>query len=84
MATLSPVPSTTNPTNSAAQAHPVTWPQVVMTLGVLFFTGWMLTRGYDWYLTLLIAGGAVTVATGLVHVPRGIVRIVRAIGRDTA
>ncbi|SFH94539.1 hypothetical protein [Amycolatopsis regifaucium] len=52
-----------------------------MTLGVLFFTGWMLTRGYEWYLALLIASCAVVVGTGLIYVPRGLMRLARAIDR---
>jgi hypothetical protein len=53
-----------------------------MTFGVLIFTGWMTTRGYEWYVALLIASGAVTVATGLAFVPRAVVRLARAISRD--
>ncbi|MFJ8915108.1 hypothetical protein [Amycolatopsis sp. NPDC102389] len=74
------VPGTAVP--SRPPAHGVTWPQVTMTLGVLFFTGWMLTRGYEWYLALLIASCAVVVGTGLIYLPRGLMRLARAIDRQ--
>lgn len=83
MASLSPVPdSASGAANPHTTAPSVSWQQVMMTFGVLFFTGWALTRGYPWYEALLIASGAVTVATGLAYVPRGIVRLARAISRD--
>lgn len=84
MATLSSIPGVPGPAEPSRPqtAASPTWPQVAMTLGVLFFTGWALNRGYDWYLALLIATCAVTVGTGLAYIPRVFMRVVRALGRE--
>ncbi len=82
VANLSRVTENACPAHSVPPVRTVTWPQVVQTLSVLLFTGWMLTQGFDWYLALLTAGGAVTVATSLSRVPRGIVHMARVLSQD--
>ncbi len=60
-------------------ASAVTWPHVLLTALVIVFTGWLITRGFDWYMALLIASGCVAVGSGLTYVPRGLTRVARAL-----
>ncbi|TXS54254.1 hypothetical protein EAO75_01530 [Streptomyces sp. uw30] len=82
MPTLSPAPVNSGAARPTPRPAPLTWPQVAKTLGVLVFTGWMLTHGYNWYLTLAITFGAVTIASGLSSVPHAIARVARALHTD--
>jgi hypothetical protein len=79
VATLSPAPGHSGSTRSTPPTDSVTWPHVAKTLGILLFIGWMLTRGYNWYLTLAITSGAVTIATGLPRVPVMLTRIAQTL-----